>query len=125
MIPQEQALPLLLEQLDMARAEAASLRAKLQKAHGALLVLRHPGDVGKPRATWRCNPNALRDLGDLYNPAELLEATRPSGHEGLSVLAELQDLRLRLQPATHCPSCTWPLDDLDGPGCEQPQRHGK
>lgn len=89
-----EAFDAMVEKIEKLHAENADMRVRLQKAHGALSVFRHPEDGGhKPRAQWRLNPYASRDFGERYNLAELLEETRPDAEMGLELLVELRELR--------------------------------
>lgn len=92
-------------ELDAARAESASLRAKMAKVRGALYFFRKPPekqeDVFAPIDAWDWNPNAARDLGAAYGSlAELLNDTRPEANEGMAVLIELRDLRHKVHVLT-------------------------
>ena len=83
-------------EIEAARAEAADLRARLQRAHGALCVFRHPEDgPHKPRSGWRINPKAVQTIAELYDVPQLLEDTSPEGATGLALLEELRELRER------------------------------
>jgi hypothetical protein len=66
-------------QLDEARAEAADLRVRLQRAHGALAV-------------WR-ESDPARAFRNQYDYQKLLEETRPDGASGTRLLVELHVLR--------------------------------
>ncbi len=90
---------------------SARLRQKLQQARGALFVLRHPEDAGKPVKQWRFNPNMLRDMNANYNFCELMEETVPEG-DGLSLLIELGRLKDMLGELEFVDG-----DDLSMPHC--------
>lgn len=90
----------LLDAIDAAEAQAASLRTKLQAAHGALYFYRAPEDVNKPLSEWRWNPEAVRDIQSHCDLPALLDKTRPTADEGMSLLIEVRDLRQKLEEAT-------------------------
>jgi len=69
-------------QLEEARAEAADLRVRLQRAHGALAV-------------WR-EADPVRAFRNQYDLPKLLEETRPDGASGLHLLMELRELKGKL-----------------------------